>query len=690
MTTTLSVSSQTVPSAMNLVALLEYRAQHQPQRLAYQYLRRGEQVEAQLTYQELRDRAFTIAHRLRELGISGGRALLLFSPGLEFVSAFLGCLQAGVTAVPAYPPRKNQKMLRLQSIVSDAEATAVLTTSDLAEKLGRWFDTSSPLAAMDWVSVDALEADADRLSFDNSSLADAPNNPLAFLQYTSGSTGNPKGVMVSQDNLMHNLDAIYRCFGHSPSSKGMIWLPPYHDMGLIGGVLQPLYGGFPVSLMSPIDFLQKPLRWLKAISQYGATTSGGPDFAYALCARKAQALLAKEGEHALSDLDLSRWTVAFIGAEPIRTETLRLFVSVFEPYGFCPEAFYPCYGMAETTLIVSGGEVTDLPVIKTLDAEALAHHQASVIQEDVVQENILPKKGIQAGVINNIAADVSTTKGTAEKSTAAKSTAAKITVEPTQTVVGCGKRLFDQTIEIVDPHTAMRCSPGSVGEVWVSGKSVTIGYWNNPEETQRTYRAYLADTGEGPFLRTGDLGFLLEEELFITGRLKDMMIIRGQNHYPQDIEHTVEGSHPALRAGGIAAFSVEAKGEEQLVIISEIERTHIRQINVQAVASSLRQAIAAAHNLQVHAILLIKPGSMPKTSSGKIQRYRCKQLFLTGGFCVVKDWSENPRHKSEFLNIQSEMNSVLVTIDKQYKNRGQNSPKNGQKAALNSGPKETP
>ncbi|MEL6853898.1 MAG: fatty acyl-AMP ligase [Cyanobacteria bacterium J06607_13] len=613
MTTTLKTSPNAIPQNLDLSELLGHRAWHQPRQLAYQFLLRGEQVSAQFTYRALEVQAQTIAAHLQAVGASGGRALLLFSPGLDFVAAFFGCLYAGVTAVPAYPPRKNNKMLRLQTIVSDAEASAVLTTAALAEKVNRWFDAESPLGSVPWLTVDTLEETTLQVS--------AQRNPLAFLQYTSGSTGTPKGVMVSQENLIHNLAAIHRCFEHSPESKGVIWLPPYHDMGLIGGILQPLYGGFPVTLMSPVDFLQKPLRWLKAVSQQQATTSGGPDFAFDLCARKLERLrdASPQGtaEDPLKDLDLSCWKVAFTGAEPIRTDTLERFTAAFSPYGFSQSAFYPCYGMAETTLIVSGGRVNTPPIVDTISTAQLKQHRVEKIQQ-------------------------------------ASSDACS--------VVSSGRSLPDQQVVIVHPDTLRKCAAAEVGEIWVAGDSVAAGYWQDAEKTKEAFEAYLADTGEGPFLRTGDLGFVQAGELFVTGRLKDMMIIRGQNHYPQDIERTLEAVHPAIRAGAIAAFSIEHKGAERLVIVSEIERTHLRQLDVGAVSSQIRQEIAASHDLQVFATLLVKPGSIPKTSSGKIQRYRCRDLFLSGDLAIVKDWSEDPKHTRDFVKMRSEVDAMLQAL----------------------------
>ncbi|MEM9905984.1 MAG: fatty acyl-AMP ligase, partial [Cyanobacteria bacterium P01_D01_bin.44] len=558
------------------VDLLELRAHEQPDSLAYTFLNHGEThgetEDSRLSYRELSERVKAIAARLQSIQATGERALLLYPPGLDFVAAFLGCLYAGVIAVPAYPPRKNQNLSRLQTIVADSQASVLLTTDAYLNRINQWLAQESQFSDLHWLATDTIDvappSDWQRLEI--------KSDQLAFLQYTSGSTGEPKGVMVTQGNLMHNSAAIHWCFGHDAVSRGVIWLPPYHDMGLIGGVLQPLYGGFPVVLMSPVDFLQKPMRWLRAISHYGATTSGGPNFAYDLCVRRLK-------PEQLTDLDLSSWQVAFTGAEPVRAETLDQFAQTFEPFGFRREAFYPCYGMAETTLIVSGGDHKTAPVLKTIETDPLERHQVV----DCQHQN---REGVQ-------------------------------------TVTGCGQSLPDQIVAIVNPDTLLPCSPDQVGEVWVAGPSIAQGYWNKPQETQAAFGHRLSDTGNIPFLRTGDLGFLDNDELFITGRIKDIIIIRGQNYYPQDIELTVENSHPALRLNSGAVFSVTDKGQERLVVVHEVERTYLRKLDVPTVTGNIRQAVAANHNLQTYATILVKPGSIPKTSSGKIRRRACKAAF---------------------------------------------------------------
>lgn len=591
----------------NLVDLLRYRAQNQPDRIAYTFLQDGEIAVESLTYQQLEQQALAIAAMLQNLDATVVRALLLYPPGLEFIAAFFGCLCAGVVAIPAYPPRPNQNMFRLQAIATDAQATVALTTTSLLSDIKRRIEVENPeLAELRWLATDDIASD----------LAKAWQKPtigsdtLAFLQYTSGSTGTPKGVMVSHGNLLHNSAAIHKCFADTPDSQGISWLPPYHDMGLIGGVIQPLYVGAPMILMSAVAFMQKPWRWLQAISHFQATTSGGPNFAYDLCIRK----ITPEQR---ASLDLSSWELAFTGAEPIRAETLEQFAATFAPCGFRKEAFQPCYGMAETTLMVSGSLKTAPPIVYQVDGTALEKNRVLAVAS--------PRQGTRA-------------------------------------IVGVGRNWLDQKIAIVDPESLTPCPSDKVGEIWVLGPSVTQGYWNRTEETQQTFHAYLADTGEGPFLRTGDLGFLQDGELFITGRIKDVIIIRGQNYYPQDIEQTVEKSHLALRPSSGAAFTVEVKGIERLVIVQEVERSYLRKLDINQVIGNINQAVAAEHALQVYATVLVKTGSIPKTSSGKIQRRACRAGFLAGNLSVVEDWSENPQGKAKFLHLKTEVESLLQKL----------------------------
>jgi amino acid adenylation domain-containing protein len=570
-----------------IVELLRWRARHQPEQTAYTFLVDGEQEEATLTFAQLDHRARTIAALLQSLEAAGGRALLLYPSGLDYVAAFFGCLYAGVVAVPAYPPRpskRNRNFPRLRAIVNDCRPAVALSTGTILSSVETRLAENPDLAAMRWLSTDALP-DALAAEWQEPSVS---SQSLAFLQYTSGSTETPKGVMVSHGNLLHNQRLIQLAFGQTERSLIVGWLPLYHDMGLIGNVLQPLYLGAPCYLMSPTAFLLRPLRWLQAVSRYKATTSGGPNFAYDLCVRKVT-------DEQRACLDLSHWTTAFNGAEPVRPETMRRFAEAFAPCGFRPEAFAPCYGLAEATLIVSGGRRVEQPLVETFDAAGLE--------------------------INQVLPSVS---GSAH----------------TRTLVNCGQAMPDQKIVIVDPETAKPCPPEGVGEIWLSGPSVTHGYWDRPEETAEVFHARLAETGEGPFLRTGDLGFLRAGALFVTGRLKDMILIRGRNYYPQDIELTVERSHPALRAGCGAVFSIEVGDEERLVVAQEVE--HRSNADFAAVHEAIRQAVAEEEELTAHAIVLLAPGGIPKTSSGKIQRYACRARFLADSFDKLSEWRAVP------------------------------------------------
>jgi amino acid adenylation domain-containing protein len=558
----------------SLVEVLRWRATNQSDHQGYTFLVDGETEEVHLTYTELDCRARAIGTELQRLHISGERALLLYPPGLEYIAAFFGCLYAGVVAVPAYPPdpaRLDRTLPRLQAIVDDARPAVALTTSQILPLAELLAAQAPSLQAVHWIATDTIASD--QAAAWHAPLID--QDTLAFIQYTSGSTAAPKGVVLTHGNLLHNSALIHQGFKHTSASQGVIWLPPYHDMGLIGGIIQPLYGGFPVTLMSPIAFLQKPLRWLQAISRTRATTSGGPNFAYDLCVRKIT-------PQQQAGLDLSSWTVAFNGAEPIRQATLERFAATFAPCGFRSTAFYPCYGLAEATLIVTGGDAAAPAVARTLQGPMLERNQA--VAADTAQPN-------------------------------------------SRTLVGCGQSLPAHTIVIVDPHTLSRCAPDQIGEIWVAGPSVAQGYWGRPDETAHTFAARLAQSDDGPFLRTGDLGFMQDAELFVTGRLKDLIIIRGRNHYPQDIELTVEQSHPALRPGCSAVFMIDGADEERLVVVCEIDQPS-QPADAEAIAQVIRRAVAEQHDLQVYAVALLKSRQLPKTSSGKIQRYACREAFL--------------------------------------------------------------
>ena len=577
--------------APTIVDLLRQRAAYRPHDRAFTFLVDGENEELNITYAELDRKARALGAWLMDRGMVGKRVLLLYPSGLDFIAAFMGCLYGGAIAVPAYPPRKNRSVERIEAIASDADASVALTTRDVIDRFDTLRAAAPSLENLVWKVDSELEpAWADRWE-----RPDIDGDTLAFLQYTSGSTGTPKGVMLSHENLLHNSLRIMQAFEITRSQSGVFWLPSFHDMGLIGGILVPLYGGKFNVLMSPVAFLQKPLRWLQAISKYRATISGGPNFAYELCVRKTT-------PEQRAALDLSSWSLAFNGAEPVRAETIDAFCEAFAPSGFRRQAFYPCYGLAESTLMVTGGMKFEPPVIRSFDASSIE-------------------------------------TGTA----APRATGGR-------RLVGSGRELDGQDVLIVDPATCEALPPGRVGEIWVSGPSVAQGYWNRSDESQATFGAMLAQPepvtagqtvakwrpNPGPYLRTGDLGFFDDGELFVAGRLKDLIIIRGRNHYPQDLERSVEEASALVRAGSVAAFAVDVDDRERVCIVAEIERGRREGSEVAAAFEAIRSRLAREHEVAAEAIVLVRPNSVPKTSSGKIQRHACKRQFLDGTLEVVE------------------------------------------------------
>jgi 8-amino-7-oxononanoate synthase len=579
--------------APTIVDLLRQRAAYRPHDRAFTFLVDGENEELNITYAELDRKARALGAWLLSEGMAGKRVLLLYPSGLDFIAAFMGCLYGGAIAVPAYPPRKNRSVERIEAIASDADASVALTTRDVLDRFDALRATAPSLEHLIW----KVDSELDVSWADRWERPDIDGSTLAFLQYTSGSTGTPKGVMLSHENLLHNSLRIMQAFEITRSQSGVFWLPSFHDMGLIGGILVPLYGGKFNVLMSPVAFLQKPLRWLQAISKYRATISGGPNFAYELCVRKTT-------PEQRATLDLSSWSLAFNGAEPVRAETIDAFCEAFAPCGFRREAFYPCYGLAESTLMVTGGMKFEPPVIRSFDAASIETGAAVV-------------RPANAPAVRRL--------------------------------VGSGRELDGQDVLIVEPQSCDALPPGRVGEIWVSGPSVAQGYWNRADASAATFGAMLSQSDQpspeqavatwrpnpGPYLRTGDLGFFDNGELFVAGRLKDLIIIRGRNHYPQDIEHAVEEASTLVRAGSIAAFAVDVDGRERVAVIAEVERGKREPAEVVAAFEAIRKRLATEHELAVEAIVLVRPNSVPKTSSGKIQRHACKRQFLDGTLEVV-------------------------------------------------------
>ena len=547
----------------SFVTVLRDQAEARPQQTAFTFLENGETEADSLTYAQLDEDARAIAVQLAGVGV-GTRALLLYPPGLDFIRAFMGCLYAGVVAVPVYPPRRNRSIERLLAVAADAQAAIALTNGAVAKTLAR---------GDGGLGLPVLVADRDSPRDHGAWRPPAIDaSTLAFLQYTSGSTGTPKGVMITHGNLIHNSEVIKAGFSHSPASVFVSWLPVFHDMGLIGKVINPIYCGARSVLMEPAAFLQKPVRWLRAISKYRGTTSGAPNSAYELCIRKIS-------EQDRATLDLSSWAFAFNGSEPVRDSTIARFYETFASCGLRRESVQPCYGMAESTLLVSIGGVGQRPVIHTTDTGAA--------------------------------------------------------------FVSSGKSWLDERVVVVDPETRQLCRDGETGEIWLASPSIAAGYWNRPEETAAAFGARIEPDGDGPFFRTGDLGFTRGDQIFVAGRLKDLIIIRGRNIYPQDVEHTAGSAHPALNSDLAAAFAIaptDAEDSEQLVVVCEIGREHLAKLNADEVLLAVRQAVAEEHEVDPAAIVLLRTLTMPKTSSGKIQRRACRERFLAGTLEVVGEW----------------------------------------------------
>ena len=570
-----------------LLDVTRQRAERYRDKVAFDYCHYspGGEEHSRLTYRELDIKARAIASTLQRLGARGERVLVLCPSGLDCIASFFGCIYAGAVAVPVHPPVRNRVMGRVASIVADVQAGFVLTTAKLQAELKAAVDDLADGNSLQWCAVDAITPDgaAEWVA------PDVDASTTALVQYTSGSTSAPKGVVVTHGNLLHNLDAIRQAWGRGDDNAiGVFWLPLHHDMGLIGGVLEGLYVGCTSFLMPPEAFIERPMRWLEAISRHRGTITTAPNFAYELCVERSSA-------EERAALDLSTWTTAMCGAEPVRAATLQRFADAFGPAGFRPEAFNPVYGMAESTLLVSGRSDWAVPVVRHLDGVALREqHVVTVTPEHPAATSF----------------------------------------------VGCGRAQRGHEIVIVDPATRRPAANSEVGEIWLAGGSIAQGYLGRPAETEETFSAFLASTGKGPFLRTGDLGFQMDGELFLTGRLKDLVVIRGRNYYPEDIERTAQDSHPALLRGRGAAFSgtPQSGASEPLIVAQEVDRDRIADAGVSEVIDAIRTAITEQHEIQPDAVVLLEPLRIPTTSSGKIRRSSCRQRFLDGDLDVLAEW----------------------------------------------------
>ena len=594
------------PTTHSLAELFESCCQGKPQELAYAFVRDTLELESQLTYGELEHTVRPLAGYLARRVPPGTRVLLLYPPGLDVVCAFWACMCAGLVAVPAPAPdpvRRKHSLPRLRAIIDDAQVSLVLTTSGI-ETVSSECTIAKDGSQIEWMATDQPYDQTEAVE-----VARLNETALAYLQYTSGSTATPRGVMISHGNVLSHCKALSLAGGVSDRSRSLCWLPYFHDYGLLHGIIAPFYAGIPAYLMSPVTFLRRPLRWLEAVSRFAITHSGGPNFSYESCLRAVR-------QQREWQADLSAWTVASCGAEPIHADTVEQFIETFGPQGFRRTSFVPAYGLAEATLVVTTKQTGAEPTFLKVEAEALAD---SIVKESSSSER------------------------------------------RTRTLVGCGEPLEETRVLIVNPTTQRPCQASEVGEVWLAGAGIATGYWGRQEESDATFKATLAGSGEGPYLRTGDLGFIHRGELFLTGRLKDLIIVRGRNYYPHDLEWTAEQAHPGLRRGCGAAFSIESQTGERVVLVYEIEKK-LPESDMAEVMRCVRRALADEYELEVHHVVLVKSGTIPRTSSGKIQRHACRADFTSGQLAVAGTSTLGTNEEEQNVEPLSEIPRTQVEI----------------------------
>jgi amino acid adenylation domain-containing protein len=573
------MSQRSSPRIDDLPTLFQLGCRTNPSNLAYAFVRDNLDVENHVTFGQLKQRVYSLAGHLAHQFPPGTRALLLYPQGLDVVYAFWACVCAGLVPVPAPAPdpiRRKHSLHRLRAIIDDARVALILTTSGLETTVSELSITE------DANPITCIATDHAYEAADSMRLPDYSHTTLAYLQYTSGSTATPRGVMVNHQNVLAHCRALSLAGNVSPTSRSLCWLPYFHDYGLVHGIIAPFYAGIPAYLMSPLTFLRRPLRWLEAVAQFAITHSGGPNFSYESCVRAAQQ--QKEWQ-----ADLSAWAVASCGAEPIHPDTVTRFIDTFGPRGFRSTSFAPAYGLAEATLLVTMKRTGAEPSFLNVDAEALSN---AVVQISPASEGKI------------------------------------------RTLVGCGEPLEETCLRIVNPETHTECPSRVVGEVWLAGAGIASGYWEKPQESEAVFQATIAGSDGGPYLRTGDLGFLHHGELFLTGRLKDLIIVRGRNYYPHDLEWTAGQAHPSLRRGSGAAFSIEGETGERVVLVHELEK-RVPESDMMAAIRCIRRAIADEYELELHTVALVKSGAIPRTSSGKIQRRACRDAFESDHLTVV-------------------------------------------------------
>ena len=544
-----------------IIDIIEKRLESGGAKTNFTFLDNGENPRTAVSLREIQSDALALASLLPK----HSAVLIVLPQGIQFIKSFFGCLYAQALAVPVSIPTKNRGIENFNAIAADAKVSIILTNRSTLANLEKWFGADALPAGVKWILIDEIHQN----NFDKYSIAWVKPEQTAFLQYTSGSTGKPKAVMVTHENIVANSEIIRQCFQNNSESVSVCWLPSFHDMGLIDGIIQPVFSNFPAVLMSPIHFLQKPARWFKAMTEFGASYSGAPNFAFDFCVERIK-------DEDLETVDLSRLRCLYSGSETIRAKTVRKFVERFERVGFSEKKFFSCYGLAEATLAVTASKVGCEPKIIRVD-EALLRQNRVVLS------------------------------------------AGESTVE----LVGCGKTYADTKLKIVNPETLAECAELEIGEIWAAGKSITAGYLNQRDASRKTFVERLNEV----FLRTGDLGFTFKDELFVTGRIKDVIVIRGKNHYPQDIEQTTSFSHQALQTNSCAAFSTEVDDEEKLIVVQEIKRSFLREAEFEKIFGSILSGISRNHEVFPHDIVLIAPNTLPKTTSGKIQRRVCRDLW---------------------------------------------------------------
>jgi len=543
----------------------------------------GEEI-VHFTYSELISNSLNISKQLNKQFKKRDHCLIAIPGGVEFVVAFLGCLFAGIVAVPVIAPKRNSKNQRFFSILRDAEPVCVLTTNEFHDLVQSQINSQPNLK--DSLSVINVALN-EYVDYQND-LPDHSPNDIAFLQYTSGSIGQPKGINVSHQNLLHNAEIIKQSFNHTPDLVGVSWLPPFHDMGLIGSILQPLYMGGSFVMIQPIDFIRNPALWFETIAKYKGVTVGCPNFALDYCVEK---ITSPDPE----TMDLSSIKVLFCGSEPVREHSLRRFTDKFSVLNFKSEMFLPCYGLAEATLMVSGIGQKDSPHFFHADRHALETNATAEFTQD--DNSFL-------------------------------------------SYTSCGHTWNNTDLIIVNPETKKELPENKVGEIWVKSQSICNGYLNKPAETRKVFNAWTSKTGKGPYLRTGDLGFLHARSLYVTGRMKELLIVRGSNIFPNDVENVVDKCHPALMPNSCAVFSIDHEQGEKVVVVQEIKRTFMHDGDCEEIIRHIHAAVAEDFEISLHAIVIINPMSLPKTSSGKIKRLECKSLFLTNKLNAFYHWEE--------------------------------------------------